>query len=201
VVTIAGPRPAVRARLERLQLGPIAMSGVEVVSSELGFLSSADPNVRGILGQTALRRFSFGLDRERRCVLFEPPERPDAILPLELREGRPAVRLRPRGRARELSLVLDTGTPAPVLFQRPGAVLPVTWRRDGHFRVRTLTGGARLPMVLLEGRLGQLVLPPTLTAVQDDRAAGGREEDGILPTRLFRIVYFDRAAQRVLLRR
>jgi hypothetical protein len=56
-------------------------------------------------------------------------------------------------------------------------------------------------MAHLEGQVGLLRIPPTLAAVQDDAAAGGRQEDGLLPTRLFRIVYFDRAGKQLLLQR
>jgi hypothetical protein len=142
---------------------------------------------------------SFGLDHARQQVMFDAPRRPDAVLPLDEREGRPAVRLQPRRSREALSLVLDSGLSVPVLFEKHGTPLPMNRVAGGFFQTETIAGAARLPMAHLEGELGVLRLDATPAAVQDDAAAGGREEDGLLPTRLFRIVYFDRGEKQLLL--
>lgn len=201
MVTIAGARAATRAQLDRVKLGPVEVSGVEVLCAEIAVLRAADRRVRGILGQSTLARVSFGLDHARRLVIFDAPRRPDAVLPLDEREGRPAVRFQPKRSGEALSLVLDSGLSAPVLFEKRGTPLPVERVTGGFFQAETNSGGARLSMAHLEGQVGLLRLAPTLAAVQDDAAAGGRQEDGLLPTRLFRIVYFDRAGKQLLLQR
>jgi hypothetical protein len=89
----------------------------------------------------------------------------------------------------------------PVLFEKRGTPLPVDRVAGGFFQVETAFGSARLSMARLEGRFGALRLDPTLAALQDDAAAGGRQEDGLLPTRLFRTVYFDRARKQLMLQR
>ena len=199
--TIAGARAATRARLDRVKLGAIELAGVEVLCAEIALTRSGDRRVRGILGQSTLRRFSFGLDYVRRIVVFERPARPDAVVALDEREGRPAVRFHPKQLGEALSLVLDSGLSSPVLFEKRGTQLAVERVVGGFFEAETNSGGARLSMARLEGRIGLLRIPATLSAVQDDAAAGGREEDGLLPTGLFRIVYFDRATKELLLKR
>lgn len=129
------------------------------------------------------------------------PRRSFLMVDLHEREGRPAVSFHPRRSRGQLSLVLDSGLSVPVLFERSGTPLPAERVADGYFQAETNAGGARLSMAHLEGQLGRLRFPPTLVAIQDDVAAGGRQEDGLLPTRLFRVVYFDRAEERLLLGR
>jgi len=197
-VTLAGSSSGIRARLGRLSLGPAELTGVEVVCANVPALNAADRGIRGFLGQTALSRLSFGLDHVRRLVFFDRPLRADAILPLIEREGRPAVSFAPKGSTALLSLVLDSGLPTPVLFEKRGARLPVA-SMPGFFEAETNSGTARLSMARLEGRIGPLAMPEALVALQDDEAAGGREEDGLLPTRSFRSVYFDRSAATVLI--
>jgi hypothetical protein len=201
VVTAAGSHQGSRGRLDRVKIGPVVVSQVDVVWSKMDFLLSADPSVRGILGQSALSQVSFGLDYRRRRVIFEAPKRSDAVLPLVYREGRPALTFQPQNSQGGLSLVLDSGAPVPMLFEKPGTSLPAAERHDDYFETKTVSGIATLDMVELAGRVGRLRLPSTPAAVQDDRAAGGREEDGLLPTRLFRLVYFDITEQQVVLRR
>ena len=200
MITIAGGRAATRARVDRVKLGAMEVPDVEVLCAEIAVLRSADRRVRGVLGQSALARVSFGIDHGRRLILFQPPARPDAALPLDEREGRPAVSFHPEGSGEPLYLVLDSALSAPVLFEKRGTPLPVERVAGGFFQAETNSGNARLPMAHLKGQIGPLRLPATLAAVQDDSAAGGRREDGLLPTRLFRIVYFDRAGKQLLLR-
>jgi hypothetical protein len=201
VVSAAGSHQASRGRVDRVRIGPVVVSQVDVVWSHMDFVQSAGPSVRGILGQSALSKVSFGLDYRRRRVLFEAPKRSDAVVPLVYREGRPALPFEPRDSQGDLSLVLDSAAPLPMLFEKPGTSLPGAERHVDYFEAKTVSGIATLDMVELDGRVGRLRLPSTPAAVQDDTAAGGREEDGLLPTRLFRLVYFDITEQQVLLRR
>jgi hypothetical protein len=198
VVTVAGAREAARARLDRLTLGPTELTGVDVLVSEVPVLRAGDRRIRGLLGQSALARLSFGLDHARRRVFFDRPPRPDAVVPLDEREGRPALSFAPKASASLLSLVLDSGLAAPLIFEKRGTPLPVD-KVPGFFEAETSSGVARLSMARLEGRVGTLALKAALAAVQDDVAAGGREEDGLIPTRAFRVVYFDRTAGELLL--
>jgi hypothetical protein len=198
VVTLAGVREATRCRLRQLTLGPIELTEVDVLSAPVPVLRNADRRIRGFLGQTALARLSFGLDHSRRLVLFARPSRADAVLPLEEREGRAAVSFSPKRSTATLSLVLDSGVPAPVLFEKGNTPLPLE-RVPGHFEAETSSGATRLSMARLEGRVGTLALPATLAAVQEDAAAGRRQEDGLLPTRSFRVVFFDRVQGQLLL--
>jgi predicted aspartyl protease len=197
LVTLAGSGSATRARLHRLSLGRVELTEVEVLCAEVPVLSAADRRIRGFLGQTALSQVSFGLDHVRRMVFFDRPLRADAILPLVEREGRPAVSFALKGSSAVLSLVLDSGLPAPVLFEKKGKHLPVA-SIPGHFEAETNSGTARLSMARLEGRIGPLAMSAVVAAVQDDEVAGAREEDGLLPTRSFRTLYFDRSTATVL---
>jgi hypothetical protein len=200
VITLAGARSASRARIDHLVLGGVEVQGIDVLCSEVRVLRSADRRIRGLLGQSALSRISFGLDHHLRQVFFDRPRRAGVVLPLVEREGRPVVSFALAGSSAALFLVLDSGLSAPVLFEKAGVRLPVP-RLPGFFEAATNSGVTQLGLARLEGRIGPLVLPAALAALQDDEAAGGRQEDGLLPTRAFRSVYFDRADRTLSLSR
>ena len=195
VVTLAGGQRVGRYRASRLALGPHVMEAVDVLAGRTVPLPDVGVPIRGVLGQSALARISYGIDYRRRRVVFSRPSGDRLVrVPLAWREGRPAAVVRD-GDARALALVLDTGLDAPVLFERRGRPLPYPDVRGLRYAASTSAGRADLRAVSVPSlELGALRLRGLTAAVVDDVAAGGREEDGLLPARLFASVFLDREA-------
>jgi predicted aspartyl protease len=199
IVTLAGRRTLARSRIGRLAFGPHLLDGVDALTGHELALPAVGVPIRGVLGQSALSRVSYGIDYRRHRVVFAPPSgRRLARVPLAWREGRPAA-IVDDGDAR-LALVLDSGLDHPVLFQKPGRRLPYPEVRGQRFDARTSAGRAGLRAVAVPGLdVGSVRLEGFTAAVVDDVAAGGRAEDGLLPARLFAAVYFDREAGEIAL--
>jgi hypothetical protein len=147
-----------------------------------------------------LAQIDYGIDyRGRRIVFGEPRGRRLARVPLTWREGRPAAIVRD-GEARALALVLDSGLDRPVLFEKPGRALPYREVPGLRYGIATSAGRAALRAVTVPGLdVGTVRLGHVTAAVIADEAAGGRQEDGLLPARLFASVYFDRQAGQIAL--
>jgi predicted aspartyl protease len=199
IVTITGARRAVRSEVERLGFGPHVLDSVAVVCGEFAARMGFDRRVRGLLGQSALSLLSYGIDYKRRRVVFaEPAGGRPARVRLEWREGRPAAVVR-AGDDSSLALVLDSGLDHPVLFERADRPLPFALLPLG-FRARTYAGASDLRAVEMPWLdLGGVKLRGLTAAVVPDGSAGGRREDGLLPTRLFASVFFHRKAGQIVL--
>lgn len=199
VTTLNGAGRLTRSHVPRLALGPRVVERVAVMVGPLPPLGLGTP-VRGILGQSVLARVSFGIDYRRRRVVFDPIEgRSSVRVPLEWRLGRPAALARD-GEDRPLTLVLDAGLDEPVLFEKEGRPLPYESVPGLAFDTSSLVSDSRLRAVSVpDVHAGPIRLGRLRAAVAPDAMAGGREEDGLLPTRMFASVYFDHAAGEVAL--
>jgi predicted aspartyl protease len=200
VVTMAGRRRVARSRIARLTLGHRALEAVDVLTGADVRMPEVGVPIRGVLGQSALARISYGIDyRGGRVVFREPAGHRLSRVPLAWREGRPAAVVHDPD-ARALALVLDTGLDQPVLFEKPGRPLPYRDVRGMRYAAATSAGNADLRAVSVPTLdLGSMRLRSFTAAVVADAAAGGREEDGLLPARLFSSVYFDREAGQIVL--
>ena len=207
VVSPGGITAVPRALLRSVALGPKSLEGVEALCQDLGGMRGLDRSVRGFLGQAFLSRFNYLLSyKDRRLEFVEPeaagPGLHGVELPFDDDEGRIVVPTTASRDAPPRRFVLDSGASAAVLFvessrglgadveERDGTVGAVTAQgslqlRAGSIR-RLIVGGQRfedLPVVL----------------VSDGQGAEGRNEDGLLPTSLFRAVYFNNRDGFVLL--
>ena len=200
VVTMAGRRPLVRSRIGRLAIGPRVIDGVDVLTGSGLDLPEVGVPIRGVLGQSALARISYGIDYRRGRIVFTEPAGPRVErVPLAWREGRPAAIVRGQG-TRSFALVLDSGLDRPVLFEKAGRPVPYPDVRGLRYAAATSAGNVDLRAVSVPGlELGLVRLDGFTAAVVADALAGGRQEDGLLPTRLFSSVYFDRGAGEVVL--
>ena len=199
VVTLAGRQAVGRYRASQLAVGPHVLERVDVLAGPALGLPHVGATIRGVLGQSALARISYGIDYRRRRIVFRRPSGDRlARVPLAWREGRPAAVARDGDAL--LALVLDSGLDQPVLFEKAGRRVAYPDVRGLRYAASTSAGRADLRAVTMPGLdLGTLRLRGLRAAVVDDAAAGGREEDGLLPARLFAAVYFDRAAAEIVL--
>lgn len=203
LITVAGERDVPRARLRRVSVGASAASDVEALVSGLEQIRRLDRRVCGVLGQNYLGRFNYTLDYGARTIEFEgagdaaPPAGERVAFDVE--EGKLVVAAFSETYARVLRLVLDAAAPSLVIFKDvrkslspdskggSGVMLTEAGSLEAGFaRLRSLrVGGTRLRDV-------------PVALISDAAGREARAEDGLLPTSLFRAVYFNHARRYVI---
>ena len=199
LVTVAGERAVARAQLGRLEVGGRVAADVEALLCGLEQVRALDARLSGVLGQNFLERFNYTLDYGARLLRFEDeggaPPRGERV-PVERAEGRLLVAATPAGgAAHSLRLVLDAAATCPILFDElPGGLAPDPSARDVRLAL-TEAGGVGSRVARLRAlRVGSLWLADLPVALLPDPAGrAARAEDGLLPTSLFRSVYFNNA--------
>jgi aspartyl protease len=175
-----------------LSLGGVSGDDVEIIATPLDAVQAVDPAITGVLGQDLLRQANWWLDYERGVLVADAEGRYAARdlgppVPVHWQADRPAVDgLLPDRRS--LRFVLDSAASAALLFREvPGA--PVS--AEGRVRLRTHSGEATAPSLIIGPmRVGPVVLPP-FAAGMVASPSSERPEDGLLPTALFDSIYFD----------
>lgn len=203
LVTVAGNQIIPRTKLKSLALGGKTFKDVEVLISELQTIRSVRPTICGVLGQNVLTQLNYLVDFQKQQILVEDTTELENkmcgdSIPLEIREGRAMVRTRNNWR-----MVLDSGIAMLSLFDASQRIKEqefrsVTWRpmlATSDLGSRKVWHG-QLPMF----KLGQIALrdvPVTLFEIQASK--DGRDEDGLLPLRLFHSLYFNHRRKLLLL--
>ncbi|MCC6365337.1 MAG: retroviral-like aspartic protease family protein [Bryobacterales bacterium] len=170
VVSVNGSTLAPATRVTNVTLGSATALDIEVAWCRL-------PGFEGILGESFLHRFRYGVDLRRMQLRIEEDSEPAGVrLPLETSNGRPLVRL---GGWR---LVIDSGSPALILFRKIPRLSDAS-----SVTLSTATGSSRTVSATLPRLLaGEIFLKNVRVVSQPDPA---REEDGLLPVTLFESVW------------
>lgn len=170
-VTAAAVRRVPVALLDEVRVGEAVDRGVEAMIGDVRL-----PNVDGVLGQSWLARHDYLLDyRNRRLILNSAAPERGVRSALRSQDGRPAIAAEVNGRSQEL--VLDSGAPVLVLFQRSGLVRNADLLCNGD-SIDAQTDSATV-------RIGN-GYRRTLAAAH---VSTSHPEPGLLPTREFRSVY------------
>jgi hypothetical protein len=179
------------ARLDRLEVGPIAAAGVMP-----SVLPEAPVGIDGILGQDVLAAHRYTIDyRERRIVWSDHSargRRARSTFALEPRDGRFIVSLPYDDRL--LSLVPDSGAATLLLFDDPGRAQPPLAATSGRRELQTLTARRDVTAaVVRELRVGDIPLRnvPAVLVERPEASAAGTAHDGLLPLHLFDRVTID----------
>jgi hypothetical protein len=97
--------------VDLITVGRVEAVGVEVLWDDDLRAGRLDPRVRGVLGQSFLRRFAYLLDYTNRTLVLDSPLPPDGPrTPLAWIGGRPALR--------DTRWILDSGAPHEVRLGR-----------------------------------------------------------------------------------
>ena len=113
-----------RTILPNIEIGPFRAESLPVVVQDLAFVEkAAGVKIDAIVGLDVLKRSSFTIDYESKKILFGPVESGALEVPFE--SGAPIVSLEIRLNGQPVRLLLDTGTPNLLLFDRH---LPVALR-------------------------------------------------------------------------
>jgi Aspartyl protease len=195
------------AELDALQVGSHVMAKPAVVVQDMGQIRVADPRIRGALGENFLAHFDVLIDYPHKLLcLDEARAMQDTIrgerIPLvtpkhpenELRFAERlviSVHLSDTG-SRQILLQLDSGSDAPTLYSGNRELEEPLLKRAtlrGDKRSNAQQGFALLPPQ--DMRIGARTMRevPFVTPVSASQNIPDREEDGLLPTVLFRRIY------------
>ena len=206
VLTISGSKTAPRYRLDSLALGPKSAKNLTVLCADLREIHAINPKLRGVLGQNFLSGFDYILNhRDQRIEFEEDGEFANTLqgtrIPVERERGRVLIGTQPSSNQKQAStLVMDSGASTVVVFTFAPKVsdLEIDLDLNVGTTVSTMTGNKRVSTGKLRKlRIGDenfADLPVMVVA-----AAEGRSEDGLLPTRLFRSIYFNNTHNFVIL--
>jgi hypothetical protein len=187
-------------RLDTLVLGQAAVRGHEVSCVDLRKVFSLGSDIDGILGQDFLSQFNYLLDYQRRRIVLEEngdleKEMLGVRILIEQRDYRDHVHVDSgsESRAPRVRLMLDSGTEFPVMFEDPklNSVLQLS-RDHAPLSIRGALGSRPIKT----GRIRSLRIGDELFRDLPVRLARAREierrwENGLFPTSLLRVVYFN----------
>jgi hypothetical protein len=199
IASITWASVAQRARVETLTVGSKTVVNPEVLVTDLGDVGRLGGRVQGVLGNDVLGRDNFLLSYAKERLEFDgdgslATHLTGTHVPLREMRGRRLVEGEVPGVRRPLFLVPDSGCLRVVLFEKASRDLRAALTVSGGILLAgTITGGRRSPSAVLRGlRLGGDVLFDLDTLLLHVCSAlEGRPEDGLLPTSLFREVWFD----------
>ena len=217
-LTVSAPLP--RYFLESISLGGVDMHHVEVLGQSLSALRGPDRRIRGVLGLSALREFSFQIDNvHKRFDLLTDEEvsrfkNQNRVL-VEIAQDRILVPVTARAAPGSTwKLMLDSGVSQVFLLeQRILNTGSVSSGRKQSAQFPGATGAAAITRVttnLSEGsaatlKIDSLEVGPVRFSHLPVVVVGAKMlspppgADGLLPVSLFRLILFDRTTSSIFL--
>ncbi len=186
-------------QLETLSMGNASVKGLEAVCADLKKIYSLDSEIFGVLGQNFLVRFNYLLDyRNRKIVLEEGgnlrSEMEGAELPIEVDGCRDYVLYDTGSGTQEpIRFMLDSGTRFPVVFENPQIDSTLRIEREIQTAYSPGSVGGRVVDAgrIRSFRIGSEIINNLAVQLTRARDIEKRKENGLLPTGLFRAVYFN----------
>jgi hypothetical protein len=186
-------------RVENLSLGNASSKGLEVVCADLKKVYSLDSDIYGVLGQNFLVRLNYLLDyRERKLVLEEDGNlRRDltgAELKIEVYEYRDYLLYDSGNTTRQpVRFMLDSGAHIPVIFENPqlNSALRIERETSTQYSAGARSGRGVDAGRIRSLRLGSEIINNLSVWLAQSRENERRLENGLLPTGLFRAIYFN----------
>jgi predicted aspartyl protease len=208
VLTVAGSKTVPRYRLDSLALGPKSAQNLTVLCADLREIHKISSKTRGVLGQNFLSEFDYILNyREQRIEFEENGEFANTLqgtrIPVERDRGRVVIITQPSSPQKQASkLVVDSGASSVVVFSAAtkNSDLEIELDVNGGINASTIVGSQRISTGRLRKlQVGDEKFSRLPVRVVDNRTAAERSEDGLLPTSLFRSIYFNNSHNFVIL--
>ena len=217
LVSLADRAHASIAHLDRLETGSHIVERPYVAIQEIRQIQAVDPRIRGILGENFLAHFDLLIDYPHTLICLDDTgtmqenirgEQIPLVTLTSPKDELPftkqlilSVHLSGTG-TRQTLLKLDSGSSGPVLFTfygKPSLPVVSQWAPRG-----ATVGRAQVLFTFLppqEMKIGTRTFGPItfVTPVSFKRDAPKRDEDGLLPTVLFKRVYIDFSDSYVIL--
>jgi Aspartyl protease len=207
LVSVASYAQASVTVLDRLEAGSHLVENPLAVVHDLRDLRTADPRIRGVLGENFLAHFDLLIDYAHKLLCLDdtnsmresvrgehiplvPPQDPESELPFMERLV-VSVQLSGTG-TRKILLQLDSGSDGPILYARtkePDLMIMHQATRQGANMSKAQQAFAVLPPQ--DMRIGSRILGRIsfVTPVSSEDKVPSRQEDGLLPTELFQRVF------------
>jgi len=209
MLTMAGSRSVPRYSLESLTIGSKCVQNVRVLCSELREIHAISPRIRGVLGENVLSGFDYILNYRDQSIEFEENgEFANTLQGARLSVGKDGgivlIATKPSSPNKQAStFVLDSGASSFVIFRTASrrTDLEIDLRSSNMITVWTASGNRTAwTGRLRQLRIGSETISDLPVIVVDNRnAIDGSFENGLLPTRLFRSIYFNNAKNFVIL--
>jgi predicted aspartyl protease len=207
LITLAGAGVVPRSVLDSLALGTKSIKHLEVLFDDLRGVRSVDAKIHGVLGQNFLAQFNYLLSYRERYVEFEEDGEMESRftgtrLTAEPHEGKLIVSSQSTARGQKaLRLVLDSGASHLVIFASAHDKLRLKADAPEVFLTSTNATGNHVPLRrLLNLQIGDECIANLPVALIEDRTPlEDRFEDGLLPTSLFRKIFFQNDKHIVIL--
>jgi hypothetical protein len=211
LVSVASYGQAPTTILDRLEADSHVVEKPLAIVQDLGQIRTADPRIRGVLGENFLGHFNLFIDNAHKLVCLDETgamrdrvrgehiplltsQHPESDLPF-IERLVISVHLSATG-SRQILLQLDSGSDGPILYSRTKAPL---WQELHQVTAWAVIGRKE--------RLAFSVLPPQdirigtrtlrqisfVTPVGVSQNFPARDEDGLLPTVLFQRVFINLA--------
>ncbi len=178
VTTFSKSVPVNQAQLADLQVGPLRAQNLVVMVADFSKVEkTVGAHIDAIVGLDVLSTTGFTIDYSKHRILFQPTRERHSV-PFAVSQQFLQVTLKSGNK--QLHLLVDTGTPQLILFDR--ALHDLDYSRIAHSTVGTnLSGGAYYDTVVLpEAQLGrESVGPQRVTVVAAEKKAES-EYDGLL---------------------
>lgn len=208
VLTVSGSKTVPCYRLDTLALGPKSVQNLKVLSVDLREIHKISSRTRGVLGQNFLSEFDYILNyREQRIEFEENGEFVNTLqgtrIPIERDRGRVLIITQPSSAQKQASkLVMDSGASSVVVFNAAtkDSDLEIELDVNGGINASTIVGSQRISTGRLRKlQVGDEKFSGLPVRVIDNRTAAERSENGLLPTSLFRSIYFNNTHNFVIL--
>ena len=205
------------ADVDTLETGSHIVQKPLVVVQDLGQIRAADPRIRGVLGENFFAHFDVFIDYSHKLLCLDESknmgerlrgERIPLVAPQHPEDDPPftgrlvvSVHLSDTG-GRRILLQLDSGSDGPILYPgnketEPSFLSLARLRGDSIRKAQR----AFAPLPSQDMRIGSHIFSkvPFVTPANAELDIPGREEDGLLPTILFRSIYISFANRYVML--
>ena len=183
------------AYLQKVSIGSASANNIACLVIDLAEVQRHDASIRGILGGNFLTQFNFLLDYKSQTITFEKADEIGADLygfqlQFTTNSNRAVIKAAVPNLHVEPKLVIDSAIPTVVLFKQSpyGIKDKVLTTTNGTKQVQTTT-------------LKSMLIGPTSLSKIDALLAKDetREEDGLLPTKLFQSIYVNNKAGIIML--
>jgi hypothetical protein len=207
LTTFTGTSMVTIVQLESLSMGNASVKGLEVVCTDLKKVYSLDSEIYGVLGQNFLVRFNYLLDyRERKIVLDEDgnvrKNLVGAEFPIEVDGCRDYVLYDAGWPAQQpVRFMLDSGSRFPVIFENPqvNSALRIERETATAYTPGSIAGRDVDTGRIRSFRIGSETINNLSVRLTRARDIERRKENGLLPTGLFRAIYFNHENGSVIL--
>lgn len=217
LVSVSSVAQASATVLDTVEAGSKVLEKSPAIVQDLQAIQAADPRIRGVLGESFLAHFDLFIDYGHKLlcldetkamrdsvrgerISFVPPQHPGEELPFMERLVI-SVHLSGTG-SRPILLQLDSGSDGPILYARTEEkglhLLERAMPRDGNLTEAQKAFAALPPQDLRIGKHSMSHIS-FVTPMSVEKNIPRRDEDGLLPTVLFRRVFICNAEHYVVL--